>query len=268
MSSMLRDLDWTAWTAIATLVLAGATLILAVLVVFGEWIRGLIFRPDLEIEIDNSAKYVWSNKNWLTGEPVQDAIVWSPPPPPPMAPPRPGEPVPHAGAPAQHGLYWVRFGIRNRPGWRSVGGRDIEVFVSDIKTVGASQKSSFVGFNLKWALQENIVQMGILPGVTKYCDLGRVWHPSGRTRFKPYSRSYSESEHRTIFEFAAFPQPRNFSWLLEPERYELTLQVGGKNARMKSYPLTLRFPDEWRENEDEMREAISVGLASGATVSS
>src|SRR5271166_572416 len=96
--------------AVATLVLAGVTVLLAVVTVFGEWIHGWFFKPRLQIHISNSAKYIWSNKNWLSGEPVQDAIVRSPPPPPPP----PEAPGPDLRTYGQHGLYWIRFGITNR----------------------------------------------------------------------------------------------------------------------------------------------------------
>jgi hypothetical protein len=126
------------WTALATVVLA-------VVVVFGEWLRSLVFRPLLDVEIESSAKYVWSNKDW-PDEPVQNAAVPSPPP----SPPRPGQSVPSAGAAGQHRLYWIRFGIKNQPSWFSVAGQDIEVFVSSIKRAGAPERRDFVGFNLAY----------------------------------------------------------------------------------------------------------------------
>jgi hypothetical protein len=230
-------MDWTAWLVIATL-------LLVVVTVFKDKIDSWLFRPRLTAAISR-------DDIWPYYPPSSDEVVRSdtPSPPPP---------------PTQRKAYFIRMRITNVEYRRSAQGHAIEVFASALNSVGIGgsddPRHDFVGFNLKWAWGDDIIHTDILPGVGKYVDIGTLFHPDHR-RSISYRTPNLDAWNRPLLALAAFPQPIDDCSFLEPGGYRLELLIGGANAPVQNYTLSIEFSNDWSDDDQATRKLIKLSLS-------
>jgi hypothetical protein len=154
----------------ATIALAIVTVLLAVATVFGREIRSWLIRPRLRLSGDTSPRYVVRSPTaWLDRMDVAPA----PTPAPDIIRVPSGETPP---------WYWIRMEIRNSR-LLSDTAQDVEIFIQEIQektALGDFKSRPNVGLNLCWSWGQATLFTHILPGATKFFNIGHVVHPDDR----------------------------------------------------------------------------------------
>lgn len=139
------------WTAVGTLALAAATLIVATVAVFAEPLRRRLSRTRVTAELNGRPPDL--HQIALTNR--------------------------FTGAPAGSAMY-SRFRIKNEG---EVAAESVEVFVSEVRSA-AGVVPTFLPLSLTWSHYEPPSSTTRIPaGMYRHCDLGRFVEHDGRTIF-------------------------------------------------------------------------------------
>jgi hypothetical protein len=234
--------------AVATIILAVFTAILAVATVFGREIRGWLIHPRLMLFGRIDAKYV-----------VRSPAGWLANMEPPGPAPTPGGINVPAGERAP--WYWVRMEITNGAE-RSEPAENVEIFVDQIQkrsNAGVFSALPNVGRNLCWLWGEDTILTNILPGASKFFDLGHVVHPSGRQDFPDYLAT-PNAQTRSFLTLASYPRNPGYEAIFEPGTYRMRLNVGGKNFSTITKWIQFGFDDDWTPYENIMLGMLSLEI--------
>ena len=238
------------WIAVATFALASVTILLAVVTVFQKELRGLVYRPRLERPIaEMTPKFVVrTTPEWLARREEAPA-----PTPTPFNVP--------AGGPAP--WYWVRMAIRN--GTRcSDAAQDLEIFLDEIQQksgVEGFKSLPNVGVNLCWSWDESTIYADILPGATKYFNIGHLSHPDERRNLRDYYSPQNAHNH-AFLSLASFPRNPGYEAYFEPGTYRMRLLIGGKNVKTMAYWVLFEFREHWDPNPEQMLKGLSLRVES------
>ena len=206
-------------TIVYTIVTAG----ILILAVFQDHLRRWFFRPRYEISIRDK---------------------------PPWSATAPDEyPLPD-GREAYVKGYFLRIRVVNTGG---MAANDAEIFVNAIMqknpvTETWETKEDFIGMNLVWAYNHQVT--AVLPEkIPKFCDLGCIHDPSGRSHFPniyPPDWQRGEKRDKTVFCLAVHHKAKSRSYLLKsPGRYRLWITLGASNSRSHEKFIDFELSGEW-----------------------
>jgi hypothetical protein len=141
--------------------------------------------------------------------------------------------------------YFLRLLVKNE-GWGMA--RNVEIFMEDLSVWDQETKlyhtvSRFWPMNLRWAYSGAAQLDTLLPGFSRYCDLGWIPDPAMRNWF------FREPNY---FAFKVEFESASENHLVPAGQYRAKLLIGGSNFSRKRYRLDLNLTGQWSANEDEM----------------
>lgn len=201
------------------------TIILALVAVSQEWIRELIWRPRLRLDVSTDPPCSHRNvykKNTDEG------------------------PINIPG-------YYFRVRISNTG---SRAARKVEVYATRLskRTDGGrfETQSEFEPLNLAWSHVEEDVLEILLPKMSKYCGLGRIYDPAQRNHFPLEAEKESADPGKTLFGLAAKVIPFTGTTFLSPGIYRLSFQVAAENVDPQAYTIEINHTGDWFREESRM----------------
>lgn len=225
------DPEWL--TAVGTLALASATLVLALVAVFQDRIRSWLSRPSLEMTV-------------RTGPPdcVKIPLTYS------MTDRR-----------QQTDCYYFRVLVTNTG---NEAAQMVEVFVAGVHKqddTGSFQPlKSFLPLNLTWANYGQPFFPRISRGLPKHCDVAHIVHPASRRYLAAEdNRRLGVGPNQTLLSLDLIVKPNTLSHLLSAATYRVDLIVGAPNAASKTRCLEIVHSGQWFDDEDRMlREGVRL----------
>jgi len=210
--------------AIVTFLLFIATFILALIALFQDRLRTIVFSPNLDLEPGHF--YPDYNKvpitNTRTGEELTKACC---------------------------------LGIRVRNAGPS-SAEKVEVFVAKLcrEENGVFQKvAGFYPLNLTWRNYNTVFLDRILPNTSRECALGQIVNPNQKQKVGADHPSLGLPADRSPFQLTLSTIPNTRSDLLKPGKYHLFLEIGAANARhVKKRTVELEFTGEWLPETKKM----------------
>lgn len=118
--------------------------------------------------------------------------------------------------------------------------------------------SSFPQMNLKWA---NVGEMysRIVPGMAKHCDVAHIVDPSRRQVINENAPHLHLTDDQTSLAFDLIAKPNNMSHIVGPGTYELDIQVGAENVRPIKRTLKISLRGTWDADEERMlRNGVGI----------
>jgi len=221
----------------ATILLAAVTFLLAVLTVFGDRIRSLVWHPVLTLKAQMSSPE--AHKTTMT---------------------RRGD------AQIRTDCYYFLIRVENSGSTRA---ENVELFVKDLKKRGIDEGYHSVGgflpMNLLMSFTRQPVLKSLSPGLHKHCSLGHVIDPAHRREFPsethPDFRGNVTQEGGATFVLDVEFQSNNLFHLLKPGEYEIGLTLAASNAKTSDWSLRITHIGVWSGNETEMFErGTSISL--------
>ena len=210
--------------AAATFLLAVFTAALAFVTVFQKEMRSMCVRPRLRLSGQRSPRYV----------------IRSP----------------------SSSWYWIRMELTNGTGIYSETARDVEIFIERVERLTAAGKFEplqNVGLNLCWSWGTDTLFTDILPGTSKFFNIGHVTHPSGRKDFPDYV-STEGAQARAFMTLASYPRAPGYEAIFEPGVYRICLLIGGKNVRTERRWVKFGFEGEWTSNDKLMLPKLTLEI--------
>lgn len=210
--------------AIVTFLLFIATFILALIALFQDRLRTIVFSANLDLE--PGPFYPDYNKvpitNTRTGEELTKACC---------------------------------LGIRVRNSGPS-SAEKVEVFVAKLckEENGVFQKVvGFYPLNLMWRNYNTVFLDRILPNTSRECALGQIVNPNQKQKVGADHASLGLPADRSPFQLTLSTIPNTRSDLLKPGKYHLFLEIGAENARhVKKRTVELEFTGEWLPETKKM----------------
>lgn len=215
--------------AIATFLLFVATFLLALVALFQDRLRTLVFSPKLDLE--PGPFY-----------PDYDKI--------PITNKRSGQELTKA----------CYLGIRVRNAGPS-SAEKVEIFVAKLqrKSNGVFREvPGFYPLNLIWRHYDPPVVFleRLLPNTARDCTLGRITNPEGKQKVGDDHPLLDLPADRSPFRLELSTRPNTRSDLLAPGKYRLILEIGAANARrVKKRTIELEFTGEWLSETMKMAVA-------------
>jgi len=162
--------------------------------------------------------------------------------------------------------YYFRLRVSNNGSVMATG---VQVYINRIKKKHPDglfhDEKRFQPMNLKWAgpIANNIkdsISVNILPGMSRYCDLGHVFDPTFRQFYMNVPGIAIPGEPDTLlFELELEVQPFTGGHLLKQGEYQIDLQIASENSKPVTKELFLNFLGPWTTAENVMFEnAIGI----------
>lgn len=233
MDSNIIITDWI--LAVATLVMAGGTLLLGFVAIFQDWIRDKIKHPTLNVHIDVSPPDC--HKTRLVRRDAE------------------GKPLATADA------YYFRLRVTNSGNHKA---EMVEVFAAGLSKRQAdgmfTSVESFLPMNLVWSHYQDIFFPAILPETYKHCDLAHVIDPNMRGQFEGEDNHWpAVPQENTILSFNTAVKPHTLSHLTPFGTYHLDVVVSAANAQPVKKTLEIHLTGNWYDDEREMfREGVRI----------
>jgi len=213
------------WGTVADWVVGVGTLALAALAIWGETIRGLIYRPEFTVS--------------CTGEPPDCISI-------PIAD--------GAGNVISDSIY-LRILVANVG---RAAANTVEVYARRLRVQRANGTwmpvSNFPHMNLKWA-NTGAVYNRLVPGMAKHCDVAHITDPPNRPQLRENAPQLNPQQTALVFELMV--RPNNRTHIVGPGQYQLDIQVAAKNARPVERTLEISLTGTWYPNEAQM---LSSGI--------
>lgn len=216
---------WPAWVG------AIGSVLLAILAVFQDRIRGWITRPRLQLGVKvappNCHKTAWSHP-FPVGHPSyrSEETEYLP-------------------------CYYFRLAISNTG---NAPANNVEVFAASLERKradgGYEPVGRFTPMNLLWAHEHKIYLSLLTPKMCKFCDLGHVVHPNDRHKVNHELPGVPSG--RCVLAFDLQVEPNMKGHLAEPGTYRLTVLLAAENSRPREYRLESVLAGEWYDSEEEM----------------
>jgi hypothetical protein len=216
----------SAWTALATICLAAATFLTALVAFFQDGIQRWLRRSRLSLEIRK-----------VPPDTHQIAMSRSVTGPGGIRLELPQVPA-----------LWVRARVTHL---RGPSATEVEMVVEKVWNGHGQervQRETFLPLNLSWAHVGGST-MKIPRGLFRHCDIGR---------FEQDAQSTS-----TVFVFSTIVQPNvvatgSFPNVLKAGDYEFDLLMTGENVKPVRTTWRLSFPPAWSDDQDEMLNRIAI----------
>jgi hypothetical protein len=225
--------EW--FTAIGTIVLAAGTIVLAVVAIFQDTVRGWFYKPTLEVSIK-------------TGPPDCVAV--------PMTSPD-GAFIANA--------YYLRLWVKNSG---STTAKNIEVYASELKRIRADNITKdvieeFAPMNLRWANVHVIFFPYIVPEIGRHCDLGHIVDPALRNHpaVREENPRLQLTDQQPSLAFDVIAAPNHKGHIIGPGNYELTILVAAENGRRPIEKTVSISLNNWYADEARMlRDGVGVSI--------
>jgi hypothetical protein len=214
-------------TAYATIGLAIATLLLAIVAAFQDRIRGWIMRPRLQLSVKMSPPEC--NKTKITTEYGYD--------------------------PDGIDCYYLRIRISNKGNHPAT---NVQIYASELYRLADDDSWSnvdhFMPMNLKWSHIDQPVMPIIHRGMDKLCDLGHIIDPSWRNNFpldEPNEDLIRDPSlvSKTTLSLDLEVIPLTFSHIILPGTYKLKIMIGSTESKPITKYIKIINIGTWHENE-------------------
>lgn len=224
---------------IANLLAAIGTLLLAVVAIFQESIRGRFYRP----------KFIISVKT----EPPDCVAV-------PFGPLQDGMMV---------DAFYLRLWVENIG---NATAKMAEVYADELRKRRADgtweRVKSFPPMNLKWGNIRGIYFPAIAPQMGKHCDVAHVTDPRRRQLLGEDVATLGLTEQQTSLAFDLMVAPNHKGHIVGPGEYELDVRVAAENALPEKRTISILLSGQWYSVETMMFRdgvGISIGRRTGLT---
>lgn len=227
---------WSLIASHAQVLTAVATIVLAIVAVFGPSIGRWWRRPKLKVEVKKEPPHC--HKTFMGGSTPETGVA----------------------------CYYFRILVKNVG---KTSAKNVEVFTADLKKCrgeGLQTVSSFVPMNLRWSNTEGgpplclyrMLFPAIHPGAWKHCDVFHVVYPSGRNHFdeERYDRN-DVSPERAVLSFNTIALPNTKGYLQPPGDYSLKVIVGAENAKAVPRTLRIKMDGTWIDEEIQMLDNVT-----------
>ena len=216
----------------ATWITAICTVVLAVVAIFQETIRGRFYRPKFKVSVET--------------KPPDCVMV-------PIT--RKGN-----GSIVAYAVY-LRLWVENTG---NATGRKVEVYAKLLHHQRSDERwevvPEFPPMNLKWANLDKVFFPSIPPGMGKHCDVAHVTDPSKRNQLgedAPQSSTSQQEETLLVFDLMVAPNHRGH--IVERGKYKLDILVAADNVRPISQTLFISLPRTWYSDGEKMlREGVGI----------
>jgi hypothetical protein len=217
------------WTMVANWAVAAATVILAFVAVFQEWLRGLFFRPAFRVR----------------GRTEPPDCVW----------------VPMTGPGIRIECVYLRVWIENVG---NTTARNVEVYARELRRQRADHQwervQAFPPMNVVWANAGTIYFPSIPPRMGKHCDICHVVDPQRRGIVPDEENgALNLTDQQTSMTFDLVARPNHKGHIVGPGAYQLDVLVAADNARPHAQTVGITLEGHWYGAETEMLRR-GVGL--------
>jgi hypothetical protein len=221
------------WGTVADWLVAVGTLVLAVVAVFQETIRGWFYSPAFRVSIKTEPpdciSVPFTNK--LDGTFVADCI-------------------------------YLRLWVENIG---NATARNAEVEARELRRRHADgtwkQVRSFPPMNLKWANIDRIYFPTIAPEMGKHCDLGHIVDPERRHLMREDAPALGLTTQQVSLAFDLMVAPNHRGHIIGPGEYQLDIRIAAENARPIKRTLAITVPGAWYADETRMlRDGVGVAV--------
>jgi hypothetical protein len=225
------------WGTVADWLVAVGTLVLAIVAVFQETIRGWFYGPTFRVSARTEPPVCVSVPitNRIDGTFIADSI-------------------------------YLRLWVENTG---NATARNAEVYAEQLRRQRADgtweQVTSFPPMNLKWADVGAIYFPMIAPEMGKLCDLGHIADPAHRNH--PLLRGDAPREtltdQQTSLAFDLMVVPNHRGHVVGPGEYQLDIRVAAENARPIQRTVVISLRGTWDADETRMlRDGVGVAILS------
>lgn len=198
----------------------------AVLSIFYDWIRSLIWKPELEVSI--KLKPPDCQKVPLIDPKTHRYIAES---------------------------YYFRFRMENTGNFRM---EDVEVMITDLykkTSENKHERQPFLPLNLRWSHSNIAVIPRIQSDLYKHCDFGHII----KSETAKASHYDLPRPVKIVFLLDTIVKPTTGTFLLLPGDYRVRIIVGASNIKPEAKIYNLVIKDNWTDDEQKMlTENISI----------
>ena len=221
----------TEWGTVADWAVALSTLIVAIVAVGQEWIRGLWVHPTLKIEASTRPPncVLVPVTNSSTGEFIANRI-------------------------------YLRIRVENS-GNRAA--KNTEVYASALRRLRGDGSweplSSFPPMNLRWADLGTLYWPVLAAKVSKYCDVAHITDPSRRHLVGEDVNRLGPTAYQTNMVFDLITAPNHNGHVVGPGTYQLDVLVAAENASPHKTTVQIFLEGKWENDEALMlRDAVGI----------
>jgi hypothetical protein len=226
------DLQW--FSAIATFVMALATLALAAVAVFQDRIHAWLRRPNLILGFRLAPPDCHKTKLRYT---ELNGVVH------------------------ETDCYMLRLSIANSGRGKA---ENVEVIAENLERKlpdgSYEQVTTFMRMNLTWSHTGRVFRDAISPQTAKDCDVAHIVKPSQRHQFPGEDDPHFE-HGKAILYFYTEVRPTNLSYLCPPGDYRLHITLAAANAPPVRQILTINVTGRWYDDENDMfKDGVRAAL--------
>lgn len=218
--------------AVADWVVAFGTLVLALVAVFQDTVRGWFYRPTFQISTKTGPPdCVAGPVNLLDGSFVADSV-------------------------------YLRVWVENVG---NATARNVEVYAKELRRRRADTNwervSAFPPMNLRWANLGTIYFPSIAPEMGKHCDVGHVVDPARRHLLKEDAPRLDLTNQQSSLAFDLMVAPNHRGHIVGPGEYQLDILVAAENVRPKKAKVVINLRGPWYPDEATMlRDGVGMAV--------
>jgi len=231
--------DWLSpewFTGIGTVALAAATVILALVAIFQDTVRGWFYHPTLDASIRTAPPDCFSVPARKDGKFIAD-------------------------------LLYLRLWVTNSG---KTTAKNVEVYANELLVRRADGNwepvGDFTPMNLAWSNIRVIYFPNIVSGMGKHCDLGHIVDPAHRS--DPHMQEQEENPRlhltcqQTSLTFDLIAAPTHKGHIIAPGEYRLNIIIAAENAHRIEKTVSLSLKGRWFSDETRMlRDGVGVTIA-------
>jgi hypothetical protein len=226
------------WTVAASWASAGATLALAVVAIFQEWIRSLIWKPNLTVTAKTAPPDCVSVPARITIPDIDGAMSTQ-----------------------TATSFYLRVLVKN------VGNQtahNVEVHAETLKRLRLDHRwetvEEFPPMNLVWSnFPGTIYFPRIAPQMGKHCDIGHIIEPDKRRSFGEEKATVDPSKASLAFDLIA--RPNHQGHIVGPGTYRLDIVVAADNVLPIKRNVEIELKGPWHDDEATMlRDGVSISV--------
>src|SRR6267142_2680479 len=219
-----------------TWVTAIATLLLAALALFQDFLRRLVWKPKLELDIHprppDFHRTEWAHSilqsvyDASTKEVVQRTLQLSSP------------------------CYYFRIRVMNKGNCEA---KDVEIYAKDLQELVEGEFRSvprFSPMDLLWADVRTPVLPILIPELPKLCDLAHMVAPSAKDYLDLDLQGVDKTKAILVLDLQVTPNSKGH--LIGPGHYRLALALAAANATPCEYVLDITVTGDWYDEADKM----------------
>jgi hypothetical protein len=200
----------------------------ALVAIFQEWFKRLVFRPRLRLAA-------------RVDRPAAEKFKWEE---------------------VDTDVYFFRLEVTNAG---NAAAKDLQVYVASARRLRQDGQyedvSRFSPMNLVWAYTTREPTLPLLlPGMPpRFCDFAHISDPKKRSQTSEALPEVGPEDAVLALELEV--QPNSLGYLLEPGNYRLSLKLVASNHPPRDYTLEVRFPGKWFDQQDKMfRDGFGLRL--------